>query len=578
MMTRLSAFASLAVLVLVAAGCSEAAPDQVTPTTLAVVEVPTTLQESEPVLVAPSPPSLTESALVGIRQRGELRVGILYNYPPFGTLVLDGSVGGFEVDLAREIANRWGVSVSFVQVTRQTRLPLLETGAIDIIGAAMPHRRELESLVDFSETTFRSGTYLLVSGASGIQSADQIGAGPIGVLGHDEESVTSDYFAARGMKPTTQMYTTIDEATRALGDDVIKAISGRREQLILASSVVPDTQILEEPLLEEPYAFAVRRGDAPLRDLLNLTLQAIIAENAIGEIFTSNFYGYAADAYAILPGDSPVDMATFPSDLPTHESALARFRRGEPLRVAGLDLTAQPQPFDSLQIVDGFNRAVINEMARRWRVAVVETPQSAGDAGLGLLRDGQTDIVVGLRADRSQMAAVSFSEPYYARALRLIHLTDVTVYGIGDLEFKPSMVTDPVDVSRDLVEDNNGNPDIQQASSYEEGFDSLTNRIVNAVIGDEFALVLMSRADDRIVFDERRYRPVDYAMAVSPYDSDLLSLINFTLQDMYKDGILNTLQQQYLAPYLPVGEDLDPFDVELWPGDGSFLGFPTEDR
>jgi ABC-type amino acid transport substrate-binding protein len=252
--------------------------------------------------------------------------------------------------------------------------------------------------------------------------------------------------------------------------------------------------------------------------------------------------------------------------------------RGEPLRVAGLDLTAEPQPFDSLQIIDGFNRAVVNEMARRWGVAVVETPKSAGEAGVRLLTDGQTDIVVGLRADRSQMSVVSFSEPYYARALRLVHLRDVTVNGIGDLEFKPSMIIEPVDVSRDLVEDNNGNPEIQQAASYQEAFGALTNRIVNAVVGDEFALVLMSQANDQIVFDERRYRPVNDAMAVSSFDSDLLSLINFTLQDMYQDGTLTMLQQQYLAPYLPSGETLGSFELELWPGNGSFLGFPTSSR
>jgi ABC-type amino acid transport substrate-binding protein len=154
----------------------------------------------------------------------------------------------------------------------------------------------------------------------------------------------------------------------------------------------------------------------------------------------------------------------------------------------------------------------------------------------------------------------------------------VTVNGIGDLEFKPSMIVDPLDVSRDLVEDNNSNPQIQQAASYQEAFEALTNRTVNALIGDEFSLVLMSQADDQIVFDERRYRAINDSMAVSPYDSDLLSLINFTLQDMFKDGTLTRLQQQYLAPYLPAGETLRQFPIELWPGDGSFLGFPTSSR
>ena len=81
----------------------------------------------------------------------------------------------------------------------------------------------------------------------------------------------------------------------------------------------------------------------------------------------------------------------------------------------------------------------------------------------------------------------------------------------------------------------------------------------------------MAAEDEAIVFDDSRYRPREYGIAVPNYDTDMLSLINITLQDMLTDGTLDDLRQQYLLPYLPEGSELEPLPVEIWPGEGSPL-------
>jgi ABC-type amino acid transport substrate-binding protein len=198
-----------------------------------------------------------------------------------------------------------------------------------------------------------------------------------------------------------------------------------------------------------------------------------------------------------------------------------------------------------------------------------------GEAGQNLLESGQVDLVVGVRPDRALIGRFALSQPYYQRGLRLIHMRDVTVFGVGDLEYKPSMAAPHLDISQDIIEDNNGFPQISLADTYTAAFESLINRGVYAVVGDEFSLVLMSRADDRIQVVTTRYRPTDYVMALPSADSDFLALVNFTLQDMQADGTIALLQQQYFAPYMPKddGDELEEFSIELWPGDGSYLGF-----
>jgi len=515
---------------------------------------------------------VTRSALLDIRERGLLRAGVLYSYPPFGFLTHDGTVQGYEAELMRRIAEQWGVQVEFVQVTRQTRLPMLNRGQIDVIAAAMPHRRELEAMVEFSDTTFRSGYVALVMTSSGISSPAQIGEGVIGVLGTDSQTVWNIYANRVGVAPLVEVYSSLREAEADLQAGTIRAIVGRREQMMLAASAVAGSSILGEFILMEPYAFAVRRGDTPLRDMINLTLQNIATEGGLGELFTASFYGYAADLFPTLPGDPLYDFQTFPAEIPPVESVVDRIRRGEPIRVAGLSLTADPQPFDSQPIIDGYNRAVVNEMTRRWNVPIVESPDSVGTAGLALLQAGQVDLVVGVRPERSLVGVVAFSQAYYSRGLRLIHMDDVTVYGIGDLEFRPSLAAPPVEVSEDIIRDNNSAPDVRVTESFEDALSALSSRSVYAVVGDEYALVLMAQTDDKIEIDDRRYRPANYAMALGRFDPPFLSLVNFTLQDMALDGTLDRLRQEYFSPYLPIGGTLEPFSIEVWPGDGSFLG------
>src|SRR5690606_39836801 len=104
--------------------------------------------------------------------------------------------------------------------------------------------------------------------------------------------------------------------------------------------------LLEELLLQEPYAFVVRRGDVALRDLLNLTIQDIIAAGELGSIFSTSFYGLPADVFPEWVGEPSFTFENFPAELPQGASVFERIQRGEPLRVAGLQLAEEYGRFD----------------------------------------------------------------------------------------------------------------------------------------------------------------------------------------------------------------------------------------
>ncbi len=517
------------------------------------------------------PVPVTKSAIEDIRQRGEVRIGVLYNYPPFSYRADNGDIHGYEIDLAGKIAEKWGVKATFIQVTRQTRIPFLNEGMVDMLAGAMPHRRELEQFVEFSDTTFVSGYVPLVSNDSGIDSAAAIGTNAVGAIGNDSQAALAQYASTVGISPAIQVYPTLDDARSAFSSGTIRVLVGRREDMMRASNVLQNVKVLTDFVSVEPYAFAVRRGDTPLRDLIDLTLQDLAKAGTLSQLFGANLYGYT-DSFSIIHGDVALDFAAFPANIATGESVVARLRRGEAIRVGGLSLAQQTEPFDSQPIIDGYNRAVINEMARRWNVPVSEIPQSAGDAGVAMLKAGQVDVVVGFRPDVAFIGQLGMSEPYYQRALRMLHLGSITINGIDDLNFKAVLAVDPIDISQDLIKKNSEFAKIQTAAGNDEAFKSLAAGSVYAIVGDEFAMSLMAKADTRMTIYNRRFRPTDYVMALPVGDADFIALVNFTLQDMKADGTLDQLRTQYFGPYTPADDPLQPMPMEIWPGDGSYIG------
>lgn len=570
---RRSSHILMSIVVLVLAACSGTSA---TPPTATISPSPTpvatpTQPFSEPAQT-PIPSPVTESALLAIRERGELRVGTIYNYPPLSFLTSSGLVQGYEPALVEAIAERWGVRVTFIQVTRQTRFPMLAAGEVDMLAGAIPHRRDLEQFVEFTITTFRTGYATLVPSNSPVDSLEGSGIASLGVIGSDAEDAVMVYAGQHGLSPTLAHFLSPEEAVVALESGVVEALVGRRELIMRAARLAEDARVLNGLLAEEAYAFAVRRGDTPLRDLLDLTLYSIIADGTYGELYSANLYTFTPDLLPELTGESTYSFETFPAEILPVESGIERIKSAKPLRVAGLLLAATPAPFDGQPIADGYNRAVINEIARRWNVPVEEIPDSEGQAGLMMLAKGQADLVVGVRPDLAGIGNVAYSLPYYQRGLRLAHMRDVLVLGVDDLDFKTTMIVEPLAISEDLIKDNNGFPRIQAASSNQEAFDALVARGIEAVVGDEFALILMAQTDSRIRVVERLYRPVGHVIAVSPHDPEFLALINFTLQDMWRDGTLENLRQQYFGPYQPEGVALEPLVMEFWPGDGSYLG------
>ncbi|MAC79050.1 MAG: hypothetical protein CML66_13400 [Rhodobacteraceae bacterium] len=85
-------------------------------------------------------------ALVRVLCSGHLRVGVRDSYPLFAT-VQDGERHGYDIDVARAIAQRLGVEPVWIPVKPATRISTLAEGGADVVIATMGHntRRDAEA-------------------------------------------------------------------------------------------------------------------------------------------------------------------------------------------------------------------------------------------------------------------------------------------------------------------------------------------------------------------------------------------------------------------------------------------------
>jgi polar amino acid transport system substrate-binding protein len=86
--------------------------------------------------------------LISIFCAGRLRVGVRDEYPLFG-MRSGNTWQGYEIDVARAVAQRLGVSVDLARVKPATRIPMLADNTIDLVIATMADNTQRESQARF---------------------------------------------------------------------------------------------------------------------------------------------------------------------------------------------------------------------------------------------------------------------------------------------------------------------------------------------------------------------------------------------------------------------------------------------
>ena len=515
-----------------------------------------------------SPSLLNQSALADIRESQVLRVGALYNEPPYSALTLQGGLAGLDIELLRAIAELWGVALDFQQVTRLNAADALESGAAHVVAAALPHYQDADPRVDFTQSYYSGSQSLLVREDSQLQSLDDMAGAIIGfALGSRGEKALDLWRARSGIDFQAEPHLTLDRAVTALALGRIDAVAGEGHALIrLKSDYELALHLLDTPLLEEPRAYAIRRGDAQLRSLLNRSIQFLAESEAIDLLRREYFSGESPDEGDIIIWHA-VGEEVSPAQIPIEirypaQPTIERLRTTGQLRATGLDAGDAR--------LSALNHAVAAELAARWGVALEEIPGSA-DAGLQGLRAGTVELVAGVKLDWRLADGIDFSAPYLLQGDRLMIPARSTVSGFYDLRNRvvAVMLGDDAAWQRALAWAESIKVTIRRFDTTIRGAAQtlLDFNNANAVYANSLQLVSHLDANPNMLKLTGRWYSRDYYAFALPYnDADFRRLVNYTLQEMMQDGTLTRLSGSLL-----LGADLPAFPIV--PGGSQFAGF-----
>ncbi len=398
-----------------------------------------------PTLVPPTPvswpavrevPAPQESAVTRIIRDGRLRVGILYNAPPFGLLNIRGVLAGMEADIARSMGDLWGVEVDFEQVTRHSAGEMLRSGEVDLLAAALVKRADDQRELEFCQSHYRGAQALLIHEADDTTTLAQMEGRTLGVVaGARAEEALTRWQAGSGVRVNVRSHFTLDDALRALREGEIDGLVDSR--LTLGDVLVPgELRMLNEVLEHELHALAVRKGDFAMRDLINRSLQFLTVSGRMAEIHDANFPGSSLPHDLIAVWQGLGDQAPVPEAFPRipagpQQSVVARLEQGQPIRVAGL-AAADPDAPESERQVAAWRLALAQQLEMRLGTGL----QAVAGPALDQLAAGAADLAIGVSLDWSHADQVEFSAPLLLHGERLLVPADSDVdnfRGLRDL-------------------------------------------------------------------------------------------------------------------------------------------------
>ncbi len=94
---------------------------------------------------------LSANQLDDIKKSGTLKVAVPQDFPPFGSVSKDMSVQGYDIDMAKYIADKLGIKLKLVPVTSANRIPYLQTGKADLIISSLGKNPARQKAIDFTD-------------------------------------------------------------------------------------------------------------------------------------------------------------------------------------------------------------------------------------------------------------------------------------------------------------------------------------------------------------------------------------------------------------------------------------------
>jgi ABC-type amino acid transport substrate-binding protein len=220
-----------------------------------------------------------------MQTRKTWRVGMDPSFPPFEHLDETGAAVGYDVDLARAIAEDWGLQAEIVAVGYDSLADALAAGRIDSIVSAFPYDPRLTRDLWFSAPYFDAGLRVVTRAGSPITSTASLSNSIVAVEWGSMGDMIGRRLQREGSSLKTTPYSTPDEAVDALQNDLsVDALFIDQVSLRQAQGRGLAIVAVGPPLESNPYVIAAPLRAFDLQEHIAATLERLANDGTLAEI------------------------------------------------------------------------------------------------------------------------------------------------------------------------------------------------------------------------------------------------------------------------------------------------------
>ncbi|BBZ14360.1 glutamate ABC transporter substrate-binding protein [Mycobacterium branderi] len=225
-------------------------------------------------------------------QGGKLVVGVKFDQPGLGLKKPDGTMSGFDVDVARYVARQLGYSaddIVWVEAPAGQREMLIRNGQVDYVVANYSITDARKKKVSFAGPYLIAGQSLLVrTGETGITGPESLQHNKklCSVAGSTAAQLIKDRYPGVQL----QRYDTYSACIEALKNGAVDAVS--TDDVILAGFAAQSPgafKLVGKPFSTEKYGIGLKKDNTTLRNKIDDAIEKMELDGSWKAAFEKNF-------------------------------------------------------------------------------------------------------------------------------------------------------------------------------------------------------------------------------------------------------------------------------------------------
>ena len=228
-------------------------------------------------------PSAGAQSVEKIKKAGVIRIGVMGEQAPWGSIDANGNFSGYDIDVARLVGEELGVKVDFVPNAVPARIPNLLTGKVDLQMAVMGMYPDRAKAVQFSKPYAGLKIILLSSAKNKIEKIEDAKNLRIGVPrgAAQDKAIT----ALLGDGPNIRRFDDDASNMQALVSGQVDAIGGNTTYKLSLDKASPVNDYEQKLVFNEQWqGICTKLGDVELNAWLNQFIDKIKSDGRLEAI------------------------------------------------------------------------------------------------------------------------------------------------------------------------------------------------------------------------------------------------------------------------------------------------------